>query len=1213
MATTTSDRGTVVTHPDSVDVTIYPGRTGPGMRTVISLPTPEGNMIAAELGAADVGLVDAVALKAPKVGGFRAAPGAPLEIEVPIDPGQGAILLVESGGVYSWRRMDSAGQSPRGFRTARFTLAGSSTAPEARGTRNVVVDWLMDKVRDKITAYVFKFAVRTGAKAFVSLYEAKVLSEGPIAITGLDPARWTTKDSPFVLPDPAPSKVLLLIHGTFSTTKGSFGALTSHAAGRVFLDAAYREYGTVLGYDHSTLAEDPAQNAGKIFDTIGKFPDGTVFDVVAFSRGALVARTLFEGVIAASGRSLTLRRSIYVGSTNAGTHLAEPTNVEDAVDLYTNIIVAGARALSLLPGAAPAGLLLSTGVRTLGTLVHYLADTAINERVVPGLAAMQPDGDFVKKLNEAANADKPAQERYAIVSSFKADLNSPGFTKALVEFVADRVLDRIFKKKRNDLVVDSESMTNLGTHKLKAIDDYGETNAIYHTIYFAQERVAQKLTEWLGLGQSPAGYQMPAMEISASEPFEKALAQLNKQKFAAPVLIRRSEPFGTYLYVKRVSDFADAFNPVTAQSTVAEVFNLHEFGSSLLRTPGSSYTVGSLVLANDARVEGWEGTSPIDERGAVIVGDTGVLGVRLQPPKSILISTNDVFNFNPASGMRGNPGATAEAGGAGPPSAPPPPSSKTPASALPPPGPPDTGSSAPVMVGCEFSAEMPPYPKLNEPTELLVRISREQIEIATGDTAKKVKVDVNVNEKIAVVVIPRNNCKLAPERSGEGAKGTREIDVPSPGKPVEARFNLVGTAEGPAEVLVEAWQSGVLLLSILLEPVFVVDKPKLQFTAKIGLFASPRTDDCVVLRIYEVKNGGEMRLKFIVDSRNPPLNIDADSENLGDVRQFIEDQYKVLERAMPAKDAGYRRVEDSLRAAGNELWTRVVPKEVRGKLWENRGKISAIQVISEEPFVPWEIAVMSDVDQPMEDDAPFLSERGLLRWVTRVPWPSPTLKIGTGPVRYVAPDYQDESYKLPGKDDEVAALKALFNGNAMAVPARTDDVLKVLRSPSDMQVLHFICHGETTTNASWNAELLLEGDVVEGESFIPDTLGASRVRAQAKLSDTGSGPIVFLNACRVGRRGRGLSGMGGFAEAFLRPSSQRGASVFIGPMWNVNDKTAAVFAGEFYRTLLQPGTTLVEAVKKARKAAKEKGDPTWLAYSVYGDPFSKHEGNAADA
>ena len=45
--------------------------------------------------------------------------------------------------------------------------------------------------------------------------------------------------------------------------------------------------------------------------------------------------------------------------------------------------------------------------------------------------------------------------------------------------------------------------------------------------------------------------------------------------------------------------------------------------------------------------------------------------------------------------------------------------------------------------------------------------------------------------------------------------------------------------KGSAEILIEAWQSGRLLVALLLEPVFVIDKPTLQYKAKIGLFASP--------------------------------------------------------------------------------------------------------------------------------------------------------------------------------------------------------------------------------------------------------------------------------------------------------------------------------------------------------------------------------------
>lgn len=250
---------------------------------------------------------------------------------------------------------------------------------------------------------------------------------------------------------------------------------------------------------------------------------------------------------------------------------------------------------------------------------------------------------------------------------------------------------------------------------------------------------------------------------------------------------------------------------------------------------------------------------------------------------------------------------------------------------------------------------------------------------------------------------------------------------------------------------------------------------------------------------------------------------------------------------------------------------------------------------------------MSEVGHAMENDAPFLGELGLTRWVTRAPWPGPYLRLETGPVYYVAPEYGDEAYHLSVTGNEIRALQALFAERAERVPARSTEVLGLLRSPPRRpDVLHFICHGETVSEATWNAELLLEGDAIEGETYEPETLAATQVRAQANLRcDEGPGPIVFLNACRVGRRGRGLSGVGGFADAFLRPTSERGASVFVGPMWNVKDETAVLFAGKFYEQLLKPDVALVQAVKAARGAAKASRDPTWLAYSVYGDPFAR--------
>ena len=97
---------------------------------------------------------------------------------------------------------------------------------------------------------------------------------------------------------------------------------------------------------------------------------------------------------------------------------------------------------------------------------------------------------------------------------------------------------------------------------------------------------------------------------------------------------------------------------------------------------------------------------------------------------------------------------------------------------------------------------------------------------------------------------------------------------------------------------------------------------------------------------------------------------------------------------------------------------------------------------------------------------------------------------------------------------------------------------------------------------------------------------------------------MFINACQTGRTGAGLGGVGGFADAFLRPGSKCGAGAFIGALWSVDDKLAFGFAETFY-VALKAGKTLVEAAQAARDLAKTKQEFTWLAYTVYGNPFAR--------
>ena len=76
-----------------------------------------------------------------------------------------------------------------------------------------------------------------------------------------------------------------------------------------------------------------------------------------------------------------------------------------------------------------------------------------------------------------------------------------------------------------------------------------------------------------------------------------------------------------------------------------------------------------------------------------------------------------------------------------------------------------------------------------------------------------------------------------------------------------------------------------------------------------------------------------------------------------------------------------------------------------------------------------------------------------------------------------------------------------------------------------------------------------------------------------------------------------MTKVGGFAQAFLKG----GAGVFVSTLWSVVDEPARKFTEEFYTALLA-GKTIAEAATFARQSTHAAGDPTWLAYVVYGRP-----------
>ena len=83
-----------------------------------------------------------------------------------------------------------------------------------------------------------------------------------------------------------------------------------------------------------------------------------------------------------------------------------------------------------------------------------------------------------------------------------------------------------------------------------------------------------------------------------------------------------------------------------------------------------------------------------------------------------------------------------------------------------------------------------------------------------------------------------------------------------------------------------------------------------------------------------------------------------------------------------------------------------------------------------------------------------------------------------------------------------------------------------------------------------------------------------------------SRPLVFLNACEVGRLEPGLVGAGGFAEAFMN----LGAGGVVAALWSVKDDLAHQLAEEFYRRVEAEPTTPYAAILRDLRARSYADD-----------------------
>jgi hypothetical protein len=480
-------------------------------------------------------------------------------------------------------------------------------------------------------------------------------------------------------------------------------------------------------------------------------------------------------------------------------------------------------------------------------------------------------------------------------------------------------------------------------------------------------------------------------------------------------------------------------------------------------------------------------------------------------------------------------------------------------------------------------ADFPDRVSLDDVAWLLVSLS------ATAPLGAGIPVPLPQGESIDVLVQGKQGFVVEGQDRAKLSVASNEESLP-------IQFKLRATEPGPGSIAVLAFPNGQALGKIALSPTveasasarsanepLEVPRSHKDALAPISL----RVPDLSML-IEERMSGGTREYMIRLTGSNPehglnlkqfgPLKLQMDPAD------FFGDFFEEIER-LPITSPSDRAVaERKLAARGANFFQTLFPRDLQQQLWTLKDSIQSILIQSEEPWIPWELCRLVGEENGRTVEGPFLCEAyTVTRWMPGLGFKQP-LSLNT--IALVVPD--DSGLALaPIERDYVVSLA----GNSRRVdriPAKFIDVQSALAS-GQYDGLHFTGHGGAVDDNPDRSAIYLEGQ----EPFTPEDLsGVATNLRQGR-------PLVFLNACQIGRGGMSLTGIGGWAKRFV----DAGAGAFIGAYWSVYDQPAADFAKALYGNLFG-GMTIGQAVRDARAQIRPAGDATWLAYTVLADPLA---------
>ena len=400
---------------------------------------------------------------------------------------------------------------------------------------------------------------------------------------------------------------------------------------------------------------------------------------------------------------------------------------------------------------------------------------------------------------------------------------------------------------------------------------------------------------------------------------------------------------------------------------------------------------------------------------------------------------------------------------------------------------------------------------------------------------------------------------------------------PEDSKPVV--FNLKAKREGYHIVTAKFFQ-GI--------PIGRIEMGVLVVASKID---SPLTRQTIAQRINSRGFPTEPDLTLIIHEKNSQnfeydiflLSSDVPWKKIGDIafRSDPETKFRAIFQDIEGKKMPANVIDRSIKSKGLSLYTELVPLELKNLYWTIRDKIRTVQVISEEPWIPWEIIKPWRKQGAKVEEDMFLCERYVFsRWQEGVEVKE---KNQIYNVKVVVPHDTD----LAGAKQESDWIQKL--GTEKRFPVTIDSAYEEVMlslEQGGFDLLHISTHGRyEQIDPNLSNIKLQDGLYLRAEDISGNATGFGL-----------SNPLIILNACQTGSQG--LSNR----HWRLGTTILRGWCKLInGTLWSINDQSALRFSQELYSKLLN-GAVLGEAVREARIACRQRGDPSWLAYTLYGRP-----------